>query len=391
MTQTPIICDGVSLFLIEEEGLLFSEPQQKIYSLNTMAAVIWVLIEDRQTTDQISNHLCDTYDMDRTTAQTYVSDVITNWRALKVLDTDEIQTRDEGKKASDRSHFPALPPEETRPNTLQLKLLSQVIELRFENTETAALMHQVIVHLLTDGSAQPTIVIDVFQSDGRFYLYVDQEPGLECEALDQLAPIVKAAVWSMSVGKEDFFLDIHAGVAANEKACVILPGKAGSGKSSLTTALVHSGLTYFSDEIALIDEDFRVMPAPLAFCIKSTGWDLMKPYLPHLEEQPVHRRADNKVVRYVPPLQDSMPNPGARLPIHAIIFPTYSPDAQTQLQPLTKTATLHRLLEECQAVPAQLTNARMHALIGWISSVAGFELPMSDLKTAVEQVNHILS
>ena len=41
----------------------------------------------------------------------------------------------------------------------------------------------------------------------------------------------------------------------------LLPAAAGSGKSSLTAALVHSGLGYYSDEVALIEPGtFLVCP-----------------------------------------------------------------------------------------------------------------------------------
>ncbi len=118
----------------------------------------------------------------------------------------------------------------------------------------------------------------------------------------ELAPIVKSAFWQSAVNAHDFLFYIHAGVVGLGNTCLLMPAAAGSGKSSLTAALVHGGFLYYSDEVALIQRaDFRVPPVPLAICVKSTGWDLMTKYFPALAELPTHLRGDGKLVRYIAP------------------------------------------------------------------------------------------
>src|SRR5215469_15121217 len=111
---------------------------------------------------------------------------------------------------------------------------------------------------------------------------------------------------------------------------VLLPAAAGSGKSSLTAALVHRGYRYLSDEVALIEPStFRVPPVPLAVCVKSTGWDVMRRYFPDIEALMAHQRADGKRIRYIPPARASVQT--ARALVSHIVFPRYDANAVTEL------------------------------------------------------------
>jgi hypothetical protein len=53
-------------------------------------------------------------------------------------------------------------------------------------------------------------------------------------------------------------LFIHAGVVGWRGRAIVLPGRSGAGKSSLTMALVDAGATYYSDDLAPIDASGRV-------------------------------------------------------------------------------------------------------------------------------------
>jgi hypothetical protein len=53
---------------------------------------------------------------------------------------------------------------------------------------------------------------------------------------------------------------VHAGVVAWKGRAIVIPGSSHSGKTSLVTALLAAGATYYSDEFAVIDERGRVHP-----------------------------------------------------------------------------------------------------------------------------------
>lgn len=58
---------------------------------------------------------------------------------------------------------------------------------------------------------------------------------------------------------------VHAGVVGWRGKAILLPGRSGVGKSTLTAALVRLGASFLSDEFAVLDHQGRVYPYPLPF------------------------------------------------------------------------------------------------------------------------------
>jgi hypothetical protein len=69
------------------------------------------------------------------------------------------------------------------------------------------------------------------------------------QALDAFESDVQLYVAEMSPRR----LFVHAGVVAWRGKAVVIPGRSFSGKSTLTSALVKAGATYYSDEYAVLD------------------------------------------------------------------------------------------------------------------------------------------
>src|SRR5258705_3729934 len=61
---------------------------------------------------------------------------------------------------------------------------------------------------------------------------------------------------------------VHAGVVGWNGRAIVIPGDSFSGKSSLVKALVEARATYYSDELALLDEPGRVHPYPIPLAIR---------------------------------------------------------------------------------------------------------------------------
>lgn len=61
---------------------------------------------------------------------------------------------------------------------------------------------------------------------------------------------------------------VHAGAVGWRGRAILIPGSSGTGKTTLTAALVRAGASLFSDEFAVLDRSGRVHPYPLPLRVK---------------------------------------------------------------------------------------------------------------------------
>jgi hypothetical protein len=379
--MTPRPAPGATLFFLGEEGVLFTEPRQELHRFNTMAAVIWCHLEDGLAPAAIAAELAAGRNLDLVTAQDFVAGALADWATKGLLEGAPPPEPPEKLPAG----APAPVPGPRFLSAGRYRLLDTVIGVRCTHAAQRALITPILGHLRTRRPAQHAI--DVVAVGGGFVVYRDGAEAGRCEALDQLAPVVKHLVWRAALEVGGFLADIHAGVVAGPAGCVLLPAMPGSGKSTLTAALVHAGFTYFSDEVALLRaSDMAVRPFPVAICVKEPGIAPLRGMFPELPSLPVHNRSDGKRVIYLPPPRGSLPPAGAAQPVRALVFPHYQAGAATQWQDMTAAEALQRLLAQWLYVPGRLTLAQVKALVAWIAAVPAADLTYASLPDAIAMI-----
>ena len=381
--------DGMHLFLMDDTGILFSEACQEIHILNTTATVIWCHLEDEKSADEIASTLVETFGLSLTDAEHYVTTALVEWRRQGFLAGDnanrpvaaasgEPPTKPELPEWTD-SHFVA---------ERSYRLLSSHLRLRFTRPEHEAIVHPIFAHLeqQEDGSV-PETLIDIIATPQGIVLYRDKEAKHGFYKIDALVPIAKSTAWFAAILGQNFFLDIHAGVVRDKGGCILLCAPAGSGKSTMTAALVSAGFQYFSDELAMLEEEtFNVFPAPLALCFKDTGFDAIERYFPQVRTLPVHIRGDGKRVCYMPPPADAMPTVTTAQPIKAVVFPSYQSDALTTLDRLEPLDALKLLMDQCLVINKRLDKEKVAGMIDWITRMNSYRLVYSNTEEAVARI-----
>lgn len=75
---------------------------------------------------------------------------------------------------------------------------------------------------------------------------------------------------------------LHAGAVSRQGMTILLPGKSGAGKSSVTAWLTANGFSYLTDELVFLPDDGsgRVIPFPRPLCIKTGSAAVIKKMLP---------------------------------------------------------------------------------------------------------------
>ena len=386
----------LTFFRLDDEMVVFSEATQCVVGFNAPAAFVLNALREGKSPSEVAQTLASEGFASPEEASDWVGRTLEAFQSQGLLVDGEPSAQVQmeaaaGQRLGPSTRFTNMPPYAPFEPVAERRylLLDTCALVRFASVEQVPWVEAVVGHLATDDGAAPTVVLDIqfsktpsghFRSD----IYLDGYPIQYVPRLSMLGPAVKGALWSPAVNTYDFFLCIHAGVVGRGERCIVLPAEAGSGKSSLTTALIHNGFRYFSDEAALIDRNFRVAPVPLALCAKSTGWDLMARYYPDISSLLVHGREDGKLVRYLPPPPGAPKQPP--VPASHIIFPRFEQDAPTRLTRVTRTEALGRLMGECLALRQRLDQDNIDRLVRWIAGIDCYELIFSSLDEAVELV-----
>jgi hypothetical protein len=120
---------------------------------------------------------------------------------------------------------------------------------------------------------------------------------------------------------------LHAGVIGWKGKALLLPGISGAGKSSLVTALLRAGATYYSDEFALIDASGYVHPYARRLSLRDGG---------------VHRRCGPECF--------GAERGYAPLPIGLVALLRYDPRGTGQLTPMPAGRAAMALLDHAIAI-----------------------------------------
>ena len=81
--MTPVRPNGdVRLFLLDEEGVLFSESRQELYSLNSAGTALWCLLDDCNTVPALVDGYARTFGLDHEEAERHVLPTLRRWFAL---------------------------------------------------------------------------------------------------------------------------------------------------------------------------------------------------------------------------------------------------------------------------------------------------------------------
>jgi hypothetical protein len=267
------------------------------------------------------------------------------------------------------------------------RLLGTVFEVRYPTRALAELVDPVLRHLAV-AAESADVVVDVAPGPDGLDIAIDGIMADRALAPAELAPQVKANLLMTAVNRHGFAAYLHSAVLRRGDSLLLLPGAAGSGKTSLCLALCREGFAYHSDESALVSPGtFRVRGAPVSACVKEGAWPILEPLHPQLSGLGVHHRIDGKVVKYLPPpVPPGDPALDRDWPVRWLVFPRYVAGADTALRPLRRAEALRRLLQECNAWRMELTAETVEAMIGWTSGIECYEIEFSSLGAATDLV-----
>jgi hypothetical protein len=198
------------------------------------------------------------------------------------------------------------------------------------------------------GKATALFSVDRAAGDGtNWQVRVDGKLMMACEQRGEALHALLVFLNQRVVMAHDDLLSIHAAAVATQDGAVLLPGDAGSGKTTLCARLLQRGAGYLSDDSVALDRDGRVLgyPKPLGF--KLGTWEQFADAgLADLELDP-----GTQLVWQVPPSRLGATSVAVAEPV-AIALPRFERGASLRAEPISRQAAAAALLGQVQNLPA---------------------------------------
>jgi hypothetical protein len=217
------------------------------------------------------------------------------------------------------------------------------VEITYNNQEALDLLDFLFGDMKSSGGTVSARAFDVVMAGRptRMSLWEQEKQIYFGQCKQTLAHLLANEVIYEGIVGNHHHLALHGGAVAKDGKGILLPGKSGSGKSSLTAWLVGKGFSYLTDELVLLAGDGTILPFTRPLSLKSPASDLLVDAFDLKREKLLtgpqgtmipHRQLNGTSSKTFPTL-------------HTIIFPTFVADGDGEFTKITHARCCLRLLE----------------------------------------------
>jgi len=186
------------------------------------------------------------------------------------------------------------------------------------------------------------------------------------------------------------FLIFHAGTIEKNNKVIIMPAEQGSGKSTLTAAMVYSGWRLFSDELALISvTDELVYPCTRPINLKNDSINVIDNYVDNAVFSTIAKDTHKGTVALLKPPKASVERMFEPAPLHFIVFPKYVANIEAKLTPINQIDTFQQLIQHSFNYHI-LGEQGFHLIARLLQNVTCYQFEYSDFEQAKKLLSSLV-
>jgi Glycosyltransferase (GlcNAc) len=392
------VAEQTQLFIMDDEGLLFSAAQGELYHLNTAATYVWCQLEEGAAWDELTADLSNFCHMPLAEAENALVNLVVHWRSQGVMQCNETDagqqdlspSRDELPEDHDEDAL-AFPAHATIHREQYYSLLDSCFCVQFCEREQVDWLMPALTLFEVAGNQDADCVITIYAEDDKHHIFKDRELMHTNKVISQLASLLTYQVVRTALDHHDHILNLHAGMVAKNGAVIALPAQLSDGRSTLIAGMIKRGYQYLSDNVAPLARDScKVIPVPLGICIQDTDLPTLQGQYPEIQQQPIqHLENGSSAVYLQPPTAAIAPYDQPRQITH-IVFPRHQAGASTSLKPVSQIEAVTRVLAQWVSIPDPLTLEDAGALVHWIEQIQCYELLSGSIDASIDQIDGLL-
>lgn len=195
------------------------------------------------------------------------------------------------------------------------------------------------------------------------------------------------AIYELAYPEEAMVATMHAAALHGPRGTILMPGRSGNGKSTLSAHLAGRGWHYLADDsigLAARGSDTlpTVLPFPSALGLKPPTWPILAARFPALGSLPTVDYA-GKTARFLALTRTPLPDREACVPC-AIVFPRFISGDSGRLVPLEPHEVMAGVAEAGLRTGERLDSGRIDRVLAFLEAVPAFAMSFGDLDWAEE-------
>jgi HprK-related kinase A len=224
---------------------------------------------------------------------------------------------------------------------------------------------------------------------GKARVLIDGVVAFDPFPRQQALPMFEWAVnWCVFTRPNQYLL-LHSAVVERDGRALLLPGKPGTGKSTLTAGLIFGGWRLLSDEIGIVPPGTRrLLPLPRPVGLKDASIDIVRMLSPDATLGPASFGTRKGTVAHLRPPAGSVRRDKEPAEAHWIVFPQFEYGAGTEVRRISRPDALLRVGAEGFNYSI-LGAVGFETLAGLVEGCECYELRFGDLQQAIASVDDI--
>jgi HprK-related kinase A len=228
-----------------------------------------------------------------------------------------------------------------------------------------------------------------FRPQARFYL--DGRTPFAPYPIDHAFPALEWGInWCIAT-RAHHLLMLHSAVVERDGLAMLLPAWPGHGKSTLCTALIHSGWRLLSDEFGLVrPEDGLLLPMPRLIPLKNESIGVITQFRPESVIGPSFFGTRKGTVAHIRPPEDSILRSHEPARPRWLVFPRWIAGAALSLEPIPKSQAF--LMVATNSFNYEVLDETAFRLVSeMVQNCDCFTLAYSDLNEAMGALDELIA
>ncbi|PST27303.1 serine kinase [Mesorhizobium plurifarium] len=357
------VSDGARFFLLGRRKTIFVEASQQIFEVDDLTAYLTCMLAEPASLRQLEADLV-ARGAGAAEARKSLRDYLLYWSSQGLLEI-----------TFDAEEGEAL-------HTHVLDLRGAAASIAYHDRDLLDLILPVFDHQAAQG-LKPSISYAVAKFGRRVCISRNRSPGM-IVAVNEAAPALKALLTEDVLANLGMNVALHAALLVKNGKGLLICGAPGAGKSTLALALLDAGFACGGDDIALMRPDGLLRGVPFAPALKRGAWGLLESMRGTVEAAPVHRRLDNRHVRYLASIRFAS---GDAVPLGTVVLLRRRRKGRAALAAVDPARVLSELFLGAYTPTRRLGLSQFDALLGAIRGASAMELSYTRLDEAVEMLS----